>query len=219
MRAPPGTRTDLLTTVGRNTCYGCCRPVGHCLCSLIEPFTAHCNFLLLQHPHERKKYYSTVKIVRRAVQNSRLLRGIEFEPEILERQLSGQQGYLLFPSEGATDCESIVLDLKATVIVVDGTWSEAGKIVRRNPLLATLPALTFRRELRSQYRIRKQPRDHYLSTLECIGHLLRLNASISGQADRVPEYNRLFSGFNQMVEQQLKFFPRTFSDTQSPSSK
>jgi DTW domain-containing protein YfiP len=172
----------------------------------VEPFTAHTNILLLQHPHERKKYYSTSKIVTRAITNLRLLRGLEFEPGQIERAVAGHRPYLLFPSRTASDCAAVELDRSSTVIVVDGTWDEAGKIVFRNPQLKDLPCLTFSAPLRSNYRIRKQPRQHYLSTLESIAHLLRINAAAKG----IPtaNYDRLLEGFDRMVEQQLQYFPR-----------
>jgi len=176
------------------------------VCALVEPFTAHNNILLLQHPHERKKYYSTSKIVTRAITNLRLLRGVEFEAGQIERALAGQRPYLLFPSRTATDCTAVQLDASSTVIVVDGTWEDAGKIVFRNPQLKDFPCLTFSAPLRSNYRIRKQPRPHYLSTLESIAYLLRINAAAKGNP--TIHYDRLLEGFDRMVEQQLQYFPR-----------
>ena len=130
---------------GRPTCYGCFRPTTHCVCRLIEPFKAHSNILILQHPHERKKYYSTAKLVLGAVTNSKLLRGIAFQEQILREAIGDKTPYLLFPGEAALDCEQVVLDESHTIIVIDGTWSEAGKILRRNPLLTQFPSLSFKR--------------------------------------------------------------------------
>ncbi|MBN8547901.1 MAG: DTW domain-containing protein [Deltaproteobacteria bacterium] len=188
---------------GRPTCFSCFRPTSHCTCSLVEPFAGHTNVLILQHPHERKKYYSTAKIVVKGMTNAQLVRGIEFEPGMLDRCLQGKQGYLLYPSPGAIDCEDVKLDSNSTVVVVDGTWAEAGKIVYCNPRLKELPCLTFKRPLRSTYRIRKQPREHYLSTLESIAYLLKLNAAAQGKEVEAAKYDRLLDGFAQMVEQQL----------------
>lgn len=199
---------ELVSFEPRPTCYACFRPTTHCVCTLVEPFTAHTNILLLQHPHERKKYYSTSKIVRRAITNLRLMRGVEFSSGELEGALAGQRPYLLFPSRTAVDCAAVELDTTSTVIVVDGTWDEAGKILFRNPQLHGLPCLTFAAPLRSNYRIRKQPREHYLSTLESIAHLLRINASARGLTEATANYDRLLEGFDRMVSQQLQYFPR-----------
>lgn len=192
----------------RPTCFNCFRPSSHCLCSLIPQFHAHFNLLILQHPHERKKYYSTARMVNRAIENSHLVRGLLFDESELEPIFSNQKVYLLFPGEGSQDCQQVSLDQDSTVVVLDGTWSEAGKIFNRNAFLGRLPRLTFTQPFRSNYRIRKQPRDHYLSTLESIGHLLTLSASAQGLDAKVEQYKGLFQGFDRMVERQLSYFPR-----------
>ncbi len=193
---------------GRPTCFQCMRPASHCVCNLVTPFHAHFNVLILQHPHERKKYHGTAKLVLKGIKNSKLLGGLQFDQAELEKECSPGNTFLLFPGESAVDGASAHLKESSTVIVIDGTWSEAGKIVRRNPVLQTLPTLTFTQELRSRYRIRKQPRNNYLSTVECVAHLLKLNAPIAGHLEKIPEYDRLLAGFDTMVEQQLSHYSK-----------
>jgi DTW domain-containing protein YfiP len=196
------------TKGGRPTCYSCLRPESHCLCSSISPFEAHCNILILQHPNEWRKYYSTAKLVAKCLTNARLLRAVSFEPGVIERALSGQQPYLLFPTKTAQDCEEVVLPPNTTVIAIDGTWDEARKVLRRNPVLQGIPCLSFKPGLRSNYRIRKQPKENCLSTLESVGHFLKLSARANGLGDHVARYDRLFDAFERMVAQQLSYFPR-----------
>jgi DTW domain-containing protein len=136
-----------------------------------------------------------------------VLHGVEFEPDELSNALTSPKTFLLYPSSNATDCTDCVLDTDTTVIVVDGTWDEAGKIVYRNPLLKTFPCLTFSQPLRSKYRIRKQPRDNYLSTIESVAHLLKINAAALGQLEKCQEYDRLLAGFDSVIQRQLKYIP------------
>ena len=143
-----------------------------------------------------------------AITNAKILRGVAFEAGELERHIPSQNTWMLYPGPDAEDCEHVDLNEESTVIVIDGTWYEARKVLRRNPFLKTLPKLTFKREIRSQYKIRRQPRDNYLSTLECIGHFLKLSAEATGRAEMLPVYDRLFSVFDKMVEQQFSYFPR-----------
>ncbi len=195
------------TIEARATCYNCFRPVGHCLCASLKPFDAHTNLLILQHPNERKKYYSTAKLVVGSIRNSKLIRGIDFPEEQLQKILSQGNHYLLYPGTDSQDCESLDLNENHTVIALDGTWSEAGKILNRNPILKSLPKVSFNRNLKSEYRIRKQPKDRYLSTLESIGYLLKLNAVARGFGNYSEKYNRLFQAFTSMVEKQLVYLP------------
>lgn len=196
-----------ITILGRPTCFDCFRPHSHCVCNFIPPFAAHCNTLILQHPHERKKYYSTVKLLSKAVTNLTLLRGLEFDATALENKLHGQKPYLLYPSADAIDCTDVTLDSGNTVIVIDGTWREAQKIIFRNRFLTALPCLSFKSPITSKYRIRKQPKAGYLSTLESLGYLLKLNAQSSGNELLAAKYDSLFEGFHRMIDQQLNYWP------------
>jgi DTW domain-containing protein YfiP len=206
-RKAPLLRADGLVE-WRPSCLKCFRPHAYCVCSSVESFQAHCDVLILQHPNERKKYYSTIRIVKQAIKNSRILSGVVFDEERLRKELAGKKAYILFPGESSVDCASVPLDENCCVIVIDGTWSEAGKIVRRNPFLMTLPRVSFAVAIESRYRIRKQPKAHCLSSLESIAHLLRVNAEAQGISGMQLKYESLLTGFDRMVEQQLKHFPR-----------
>lgn len=208
MRPSPGTKTHNLSNAGRPTCYACLRPYSHCLCKLLERFDAHCNILILQHPNEYRKYYSTAPLVTLSIRNSKLIRSIEFPDSVIKNEISDLNPYLLYPGSQATDCEEVTLNRSNVVLVIDGTWSEAKKIVKRNPTLCSLPQLSFKRLIRSEYRIRKQPKLNYLSTVESIAHLLNLNACANGKTEESKRYQSLLRAFNTMVERQFCYFPR-----------
>jgi len=192
------------TREGRATCYTCFRPSSHCVCQDITPFDAHTTILILQHPNEWRKYYSTAKLVKQTVRNSVLLRGVTFDEKALTQTIASYQPYLLYPGPSSVDCEEFELSTDNLIIVLDGTWDEAQKIVYRNSLLHDIPRVSFRRPLASTYRIRKPPRGGYLSTVESVGHLLTLNAVRSGRSHMIPTYQGLFRAFDRMVERQLQ---------------
>lgn len=192
----------------RETCYACYRPRPHCVCGYLQPFEAHTNLLLLQHPNEWRKYYSTAKLVKDSISNSRLWRGVTFSPETLQGAIDSHETFLLYPGNDAVDCEEVALSTRSRIIVIDGTWDEAQKIVYRNPILHSVQRISFRKPLNSTYRIRRPPKGGYLSTVESIAHLLILNAVISGCAHKIPTYQGLFEVFNEMVNRQLKHMGR-----------
>jgi len=164
---------------------------------------AHTNFLVLQHPNEWRKYYSTAKLVKQTITNSTLLRGVLFEESHLHTAIDSYTPYLLYPGATSFDCEETPLSEQDLIIVLDGTWDEAQKIVYRNSMLHSIPRISFRRPLTSTYRIRKPPKGGYLSTVESVAHLLTLNAVTSGKAHMIPPYQGLFRSFDLMVERQL----------------
>ena len=137
-----------------------------------------------------------------------LLNGVEFDQSKIINAISNSNPYILYPDITATSCEEIYLNQDSTVIVLDGTWIEARKILKRNPILSNIPKLTFNSTIKSNYLIRKQPKENYLSTIESVGHLLKLNAKSSGQCSKISLYDTLFDTFNQLNQRQVAYFPR-----------
>jgi len=58
------------------------------------------------------------------------------------------------------------------VIIVDGTWVEARKVVHRSRNLQRLPRVSFTPGALSRFRIKHQPRPEYLSTIEAAYEVL-----------------------------------------------
>ena len=107
---------------------------------------------------------------------------------------------LLYPGPGAVDVERSPPPTNITLVVVDGTWSQAKKLVRLNPTLAALPRYAFRPPSRSEYhRIRKEPHEDYVSTLEALIHVLGV---LEGDRAR---FLPMLRPFRAMVEAQIAF--------------
>ena len=88
--------------------------------------------------------------------------------------LLAQPGYracLLFPGEEAQPLAQFAAqldELPALLVVPDGTWRKARKLLHCNPLLAALPRVSLEPGLQSRYRLRKAPQAGALSTIEAI---------------------------------------------------
>src|SRR3989338_10424437 len=59
-------------------------------------------------------------------------------------------------------------ELPLLLVVPDGTWRKARKLLNLNPLLADLPRVVLPAGLQSRYRLRKAPMPGALSTIEAI---------------------------------------------------
>ena len=86
-----------------------------------------------------------------------------------------------------------------TLVVLDGTWSEARTLLRLNPALAALPRIAFARARPSDYRIRRQPAEFCLSTIEALAEVLGILEPEGGP------FQRLLDPFFAMVERQEYF--------------
>ena len=189
----------------RPTCWQCARPESHCHCTLISPFLAQCNTVILQHPREKKRFYSTAKLITQWIRNCKLVRGIGFDQAAILDLFPNTQLAALFPAGNAVPANSLRLSAATTVIVIDGTWSEAKKIYRENTWIADLPHIALSPLLRSRYRIRKQPRPECLSTIEALAYMFIENSS--SPQHKTGAYMNLLEGFDRMVDTHLQSIP------------
>ena len=84
-------------------------------------------------------------------------------------------------------------------MVVDGTWSNAKKVVEKCPILSRLPRLKFFPDRPGNYRIRKEPEEHCLATIEATAFVLE-------KLERAPaRFTPILSAFDAMVERQLDY--------------
>jgi DTW domain-containing protein YfiP len=166
--------------------------------------------LILQHPRERHVPINTARLARLSLPDAILRRAVDFEADpVVQGVLSGEDGgpppYLLYPGPNAIDLAAAPPTGPITLVVLDGTWWQAGKLLRRNPRVAALPQLRLAPAAPSRYRIRREPHDHCVATIEAIALALRA-LEADGVDDRAVA--ALLAPFDAMVEHQLSFRSR-----------
>jgi DTW domain-containing protein YfiP len=191
----------------------CLRAGSVCLCDGIRPFATAFEVVLLQHPKERKNSIGTARFTHLTLETSRLIAGAAFagNPDV-DAILDDPENYpvILFPGDTAVNlAENGAAFLSAVpngpggkprrlvVFVVDGTWSQARGMIRRSPRLLALPRVSFTVDIPSQYKVRKQPREFCLSTVEAVARLVKL-------LDPGAPAERLIETFARMVDAQLE---------------
>lgn len=182
----------------RARCERCLRPQSHCLCALIPQLDSRTRVLVLQHPGEVSHALNTGRLAALGLRNAQLLVGEVFEDLQAVLHPPGYQPRLLFPGEGA---QQLVVDqadrLPTLLVVPDGTWRKARKMLHLNPLLAALPRVTLGDVPPSRYRLRKAPGPDALSTLEAITHALQI---LEAPKSFVP----LLTPFEALIDQQIE---------------
>jgi DTW domain-containing protein YfiP len=186
----------------REVCPRCERPVRVCYCEHLTSIDTKTHVVLLQHPREEDMAIGTARMASLCLPNSELHVGVDFatSPE-LARALSdpSRPAALLYPSDGAVDVFTDPPRGPITLVVVDGTWWQARKLVRVNPVLAALPRYAFKAPSPSEYRIRREPDEAYVSTIEALVHVL-------GVLEGDPEKLRgLLTPFRAMIDKQIAF--------------
>ena len=181
----------------RPRCPSCHRPLGVCFCDRITALPTRTRVLLLQHARERRVGIGTARMAHLALPGSVLRVGVDFSADpAVQAVLRDPTAHVLFPGPAARPVAELPRDRPLTLVVVDGTWAQARKLLRLNPALADLPRVAFRPRRPSGYLIRRQPADFCLSTIEALAEVLEALEPDGGR------FQRLLDPFTAMVERQ-----------------
>lgn len=183
----------------RPTCLRCLRPAAFCLCHLLQPIPSRTRVVVLQHPREARLAICTAWLARLALPSSEIHRGVRFDEHPRVREIASAPGAaLLFPGPGAAPAETLAAHPPGVLVVLDGTWHQAEKMLRENPLLASLPRLAVTPERPGGYGdLRREPAPYCLSTLEAVACAL---GTLEGDLAR---FEPMHEAFRLMVQQQL----------------
>ncbi len=185
----------------RLTCTRCLRPVLVCVCSHVPSLsTVNTNVVLLQHPRESRNGIGTARLAHLALPGSLLKAGLDFSHDAdVQATVTAAPTFVLFPGENAIPISALPATERITLVVVDGTWWQAKKLIKLNPWLAALPRVAFSPTRPSDYRIRRQPAAHCVSTIEALAEVLSAREP-AGKA-----FETLRDPFRAMVELQVRF--------------
>lgn len=188
----------------RPVCARCRRPQKVCYCAHIAPIPTRTRVVLLQHPRERDVPIGTARMASLCLPNSEMHVGVRWrDSAALARALSDPErpAALLYPGDanvGAIDVLANPPKGPVTLVVIDGTWSLARKVVRENPELQALPRFAFTPTAPSEYRIRREPHETYVSTIEALAYVL---GALEGDPAR---FLAMLAPFRAMVDTQLR---------------
>jgi DTW domain-containing protein YfiP len=126
--------------------------------------------VLLQHPREARLAICSARMTLLALASAELHRGVRFAEHPRVREVAATPGAaLLFPGEGARPASSLAASPPPFLVVVDGTWLQAEKMLALNPAVAVLPRLSVSSPRPSGYgELRREPAPHTLSTVEAV---------------------------------------------------
>lgn len=186
-------------TLSRPRCEKCLRPTSHCLCAHITVVANRTRVLILQHPDEHRHALNTGRLAVLGLKHAELLVGERF-PQLDSLLSTEAHVFLLFPGGQAQAPKPLAHrpdDGAPLLIVLDGTWRKARKILYKNPVLNTLPRLALDAGQPSTYRIRQTRELAAVSTIEAI--VRTLTALEPGQ-----DFSPVLLPFNVLIEQQIQ---------------
>jgi DTW domain-containing protein YfiP len=188
----------------RAVCYRCDKPMSTCVCARIPRVFNTTQVLVLQHPRERAHPIGTARFAKLGLAYSRVevawdAAAIEDEPPAWLPPGAA----LLYPSPSAADLSTMAADeLPQSLVVLDGTWHTARSLFRDKRWLQRLPQVRLSPTAPSRYRIRREPQEDYVSTIEAIVQALEV---IEPKTQGFPE---LLAAFDSMIDDQLAHIAR-----------
>jgi DTW domain-containing protein YfiP len=196
----------------RKKCYQCHRPQSSCICNTLSPIATQSCFVILMHHKEFKKTKNiTGHMSHLNLPNSYLFVDNDFTHHRKLNELlnnSRYQPYILYPDEQAINVSHTPLPLEnekiALFILIDSTWACSKKMMKLSQNLHHLKRVSFTPTHKSQYKIKQQPQEYCLSTIETIHTLLNILNQQNVETIKPELLDKFLNPFKSMVNYQIE---------------
>ena len=204
----------------RKRCYKCYRPESSCMCKHINAVETRTKFIILMHPKEFKKVKNnTGFFTHLSLSNSEVFMGIDFsDNRRINEIIETHDSYILFPSDDAIDLthENPSLSKESqkpmAIFLIDSTWACTRKIFTLSSNLNTLKHMSFTTSRVSQYGIKEQPKENYLSTIESTLVVLELLHKQGVEKIKTSEFDSFLNPFFKMIAYQKNIMSTSTSN-------
>jgi len=183
----------------RPYCYRCDKPEFACLCARITRLPNRTPLVIVQHKHESRHPFGTVRIAELGLSNLRVhtVPGSAVSGPALPGFVPEGAG-LLYPGPSARPLTALApAEHPRALVVLDGTWHQARALLRDHAWLHELPRFALEPREPSRYRVRREPLPTCVSTIEAIVQAL------SVLEPSLPGTERLLSAFDHLNDVQL----------------
>ena len=176
-------------------CPHCGKPLPLCICDSVTPIENRISVLILQHPQEQDRALGTARLTALHFKDAVVKVGLSWPSlsKALGRDVADPSRWAVLylgsakVSEFDTDAEIAAIDRKGQmqegqrailksiqgIVLLDGTWSQAKALWWRNAWMLKCQRVILGPRQPSRYgRLRKEPRQDSLSTIEAAGLLL-----------------------------------------------
>ena len=185
-------------------CPRCKVNLEFCFCAALETVQTETAVDIIMHYKELALTSNSANLAPLSLPMAQVhVRGLQDPEKRLDVSTIFRKGFTpiyLFPLEGSRPLDrAAILELKHPIqlILPDGSWRQARKVIDREKILKTIPCFSLRNMPPSQYKLRREHFADGMSTFEAMAHAL----SVIEGADKMAP---LFRNFSIMVEQNLK---------------
>lgn len=192
---PPVTEPRAIRSRRVERCAGCRLTPALCLCGELAPIPVRTRVVVLAHRKEIHKSSNTGLLATRMLAGASMIVRGEREGVREPLALEGLRRLVLFPAEGARVLEGSMARDPIALIVPDGNWSQARKMLRRDELTRDAEPVVLPPGPPSRYGLRRNAREGGLCTIEAIARAMGVLESAEVEA-------RLLAVFEAFVDRQ-----------------
>ncbi|QFR43417.1 tRNA-uridine aminocarboxypropyltransferase [Sulfurimonas xiamenensis] len=204
----------------REKCYSCYRPKSSCMCGYVNPIETKTKFVILMHPKEFKKVKNgTGHLTHLSLKNSELFVGIDFTNNgAINEIISTYQSYILYPSKDAINISVKSIDFEKNIdntkdmaiFIIDSTWACSLKMIRESKNLQNIKHISFETSRVSQFKIKEQPAEYCLSTIESTLIVLELLKKWEIESLHKDDLDKFLNPFYKMIDYQIECIENSF---------
>ncbi|MES3008491.1 MAG: tRNA-uridine aminocarboxypropyltransferase [Pseudomonadota bacterium] len=206
----------------RTRCPRCQRPSLHCYCGQLPnpALQNHWPITILQHLQESRHALGTARIAQLGLTDCTLIVG---NAETLQAGVAGhvpeKSISLIYPGADSQPLSVLREQPPQRLLFIDATWRKSRRLLLESAWLAALPRYHLESPPPSRYRIRKEPHNDALSTLEAVVHALTfLERAGEGCVESGEnQYTPLLLIMDGLIDEQIQAMgPETFATNYQP---
>jgi len=168
-------------------CQQCYLRHANCLCDAVSPVTLQTHIALIMHRREVGKPSNTGTLALQLFPNSSCyVRGVAHEPlDLSALDQPERRTWVLFPSDTVELLSREMVDedpRPITLVVPDGSWTQARRAVRREPILSAARHVVPPTGAQTRYRLRHEHVEGGLATAEAVARALGIIEGPEAQA-------------------------------------
>ncbi|MEA2018976.1 MAG: tRNA-uridine aminocarboxypropyltransferase [Campylobacterota bacterium] len=194
----------------REKCYNCYRPKSSCMCQYINKVDTKTQFIILMHPKEFKKTKNgTGHFTHLTLSNSKIFIGIDFNNHAEINNILNDHTkncYVMYPSDNSIKLNTQTIsknDKQNVIFIIDSTWPCSRKILAVSKNIQKLQKVSFLHNKSSQFKIKTQPNEFSLSTIESTLCILELLNNHKIETIEKKNLDNFLQPFEKMVEYQV----------------
>lgn len=186
------------------------------MCKHIHNVKTKTKFVILMHPKEFKKVKNgTGHLTHLALDNSELFVGVDFtKHQKINEIIEDYDSYVMYPSKDALNISQTNPQNKRdmAIFIIDSTWSCSVKMLRESKNLQALRYMSFDSIKLSQFKIKQQPAEFCLSTIESTLSVLELLNVHNIENIANEDLEEFLNPFEQMIDYQQKIIENPLSN-------